>query len=223
MFVEINVKNIFRSKWTYVLLLCLLLAGVLAINFKAQHIVLGKKITSENVLNISEYIAEYDLTVVSNKNVNTYFVKEEYLGDCHKFSLLDCLNNITDVTVQNGTVTIKNEKQKNELAFNDFGLNESKLSLASIIKVYNIIKEGKNTCDCECEVYEKENSFFVYLFACQKAQDEFCINSILSDTHFSEIQLEIDKKTGVPHTIYVLDKNKNTINCIVYTKFENRE
>lgn len=223
MFVGISVKNIFKSKWTYVVFLCLLVVGVLALSFKVQHIVLGKRVTSENVLDISKYYAEYDLTVVSNKNINTYFVKEEYLGGYHKFSFLDSLNYITEVTVQEGTVTLKNEKQKNSLIFNDFGLNESKLSLASIIKVYNIIKEGKNSCDCESEVYEKENSFFVHLYACGKAQDEFCINSILSDTHFSEIELEIDKETGVPHTIYVLDKNKNTLNCIVYTKFENRE
>lgn len=223
MFVGISVKNIFKSKWIYAVFFCLFLAGILALNFKVNHIVLGKRVTSENVLDIFKYYAEYDLTVVSNKNVNTYFVKEEYLGDYHKFSFLDTLNHTTEVTLQDATVTIKNEEQKNELTFNDFGLNESKLCLTSIIKVYNIIKEGDNNCKCSYEVYEKENSFFVYLYACGKAQDEFCINSILSDTHFSEIELEIDKETGMPHTIYVLDKNKNTLNCIVYTKFENRE
>lgn len=223
MFVGISVKRIFKSKWTYVVFLCLLIVGVLAINFKVQHIVLGKRVTPESVLDIFKYYAEYDLTVVSNKNINTYFVKEEYLGDYHKFSFLDSLNYTTEVTMQNSAVTIKNEKQKNELTFNDFGLNESKLCLASIIKVYNIIKNEDNNCNCSYEVYEKESSFFVYLYACGKAQDESCINSILSDTHFSEIQLEIDKKTGAPSEIFVLDKNKNTLNCIVYTKFECKE
>lgn len=223
MFVGISVKNIFKSKWTFVLLFCLILVGVLTLNFKAQHIVLGKKVTLENVLDIFKYYAEYDLTVVSNKNVNTYFVKEEYLGDCHTFSFLDSLNCVTEVRVQSGTVTIKNEEQKNELTFNNFGLNESKLSLFSIIKVYNIIKEGKNTCDCECEVYEKDGVFNVHIICCGKAEEQYCVNSILSDIHFSEIQLEVEKETGVPQTIYVLDKNKNTLNCIVYTKFENKE
>lgn len=223
MFVGISVKRIFKSKWTYVVLFCLLVAGVLAINFKVQHIVLGKRVTSENVLDIFKYYAEYDFTVVSNKNINTYFVKEEYLSDYHKFSFLDSLNYTTEVTVQSGTITLKNEEQKNELTFNDFGLNESKFCLASIIKVYNIINKGDNNCNCSYEVYEKENSFFVYLYACGIAQDECCINSVLSDTHFSEIQLEIDKKTGAPCNIFVLDKDNNMIDCIVYTKFENKE
>lgn len=223
MFVGISVKNIFKSKWLYVVTLCVLVVGILALNFKVKNIVLGKKVNLENVLDISRYAAEYDLTVVSNKNVNTYFVKEEYLGDCHTFRFLDSLNYVTDVTWQNGTVTIKNEKQKNELTFSDFGLNETKLSLASIIKVYNIIKEKENTCECLCEVYEKDNSFFVYLYACGNAQGKSCINSVLGDTHFAEIQIEIDKKTGAPCNIFVLDKDKNMINGIVYTKFECKE
>lgn len=223
MFIGVNIKNIFKSKWLYLIAFCVIVVWALVLNFKVQNIVLGKKVNLENVLDISRYTAEYDLTVVSNKNVNTYFVKEEYLGDCHTFSFLDSLNYVTEVTWQNGTVTIKNEKQKNELTFSDVGLNESKLSLASIIKVYNIIKEKENTCECTSGVYEKENSIFVYLYACGKAQDECCINSVLGDTHFAEIQIEIDKKTGTPCNIFILDEDKNMINGIVYTKFENKE
>ncbi len=223
MFVGISVKSIFKSKWTYICVCVLVLVGVFSLNSKIQHISLGKRITSDDVLRVTPYYAEYDLTVVSNKNVNAYFVKEEFFHEVHTFKYLDSLGHTTEVSINGNTVTIKNDGQKNTLAFDTTSISESKLSYSSIAKVYASVKEHKNTCDCSFEMYEKEDKFNVYLFACGKAKDENCINTLLSDSYFSEIQFELDKKTGIPCTMYVLGKDKNVINCIVYTKFENKE
>lgn len=223
MFVGISVKNIFKSKWTYVCVGVLALVGIFSLNSKIQHISLGKRITAGDVLSMTPYYAEYDLTVVSNKNVNTYFVKEEIFPEVHTFKYLDSLGHTTEVSINENTVTIKNDGQKNTLAFDTTSVSESKLSYSSIAKVYASVKEHKNTCDCSFEMYEKEDKFNVYLLACGKAEDENCINTLLGDSHFYEIQLELDKKTGIPCTMYVLGKDKSVINCIVYTKFENKE
>ena len=58
------------------------------------------------------YSAEYDLTVVSNKNVNTYFVKETYSKDEHIFEYLDSVGERSYIIVKGDTITIKNDDKK---------------------------------------------------------------------------------------------------------------
>lgn len=223
MFVNICINKIFKSKWLYIIIGIALLIFIIILNIKIEFISFGKRLEKVEVMADIPYSAEYDLTVVSNKNVNTYFVKEMCSKDEHIFEYLDSIGQKSYIIVRGDTITIKNDGQKNVFEGKTQKIEESKISYSSLSKAYNYILSQKNKCDCGIQVFEKDDVINVYFTFCGKAQDEFCLNNILKDNFVSQIQIELEKKSMYPNIINVLDKNKNMLNCIVYTKFEYKE
>lgn len=223
MFVNICINKIFKSKWLYIIIGIALLIFIIILNIKIEFISFGKRLEKVEVMAGIPYSAEYDLTVVSNKNVNTYFVKEMCSKDEHIFEYLDSIGQKSYIIVRGDTITIKNDGQKNVFEGKSQKIEECKISYSSLSKAYNYILSEKNKCDCGIQVFEKGDVINVYFTFCGKAQDEFCLNNILKDNFVSQIQIELEKKSMYPNIINVLDKNKNMLNCIVYTKFEYKE
>ena len=223
MFVNISLKKIFKSKWIYIFIFIMLVILIILLNNKIETVSFGKKSDEHSVMQDRMYNAQYDLTVVSNKNVNTYFVKERYSKDEHTFEYLDSTQKRSYIIIKGDTLTIKNEEQKNVFENKMQKIEECKISYSSLTKAYNYIASNKNNCECSVKIYEKEDVFNVYFTFCGKAQDEFCLNNVLQDNFVSEIQVEIKQKGLLPTVINVLDKNKNVLDCIVYTKFEYEE
>lgn len=223
MFVNICVNKIFKSKWLYIIVGIIVLVFIVLLNFKIEVISFGKRLKNIEVMLDMPYSAEYDLTVVSNKNVNTYFVKETYSKDEHIFEYLDSVGERSYIIVKGDTITIKNDGQKNIFEKKLVNIDECRISYSSLSKAYCYVLSEKNKCDCAVKTYEKDDVISVYFTLCGKSQEEFCLNNILKDDFISQIQVEFDKKTMYPNIINILDKNKNVLNCIVYTKFEYKE
>lgn len=90
---NICINKIFKDKKSRTLILtglalCVVTIAIITLgNSKIEEYIYGKKVSDffnntnnsiEKLLNSTSYFASYDMTVISNKNTNTYAVEEYY-------------------------------------------------------------------------------------------------------------------------------------------------
>ena len=110
MYINLGRKQFFVWTVVLVILICVSIFLMITTN-KIKH---GKKLViDKNTLNISSYYAEYEATVISNKNTNTYFVKEWYKeGSGSRVEYLDSMKNAVTIVTTKEDVYISSENNK---------------------------------------------------------------------------------------------------------------
>lgn len=163
-------------------------------NNTAKNLKIGNNTTSqeiiESILNINSYETEIEVKVESNKNQNKYVIKQNYNGkDDNKQEVLEP-SNIAGVKI------IKEGKK--------LTLENTKLKLSSIFENYEYISDNNLDLCTFIEDYKK-NSESNY-----KENNE----EIIMKT--SNKELYIDRKTGKPTKMEIVDTNKKIAVYIVY-------
>ena len=163
-------------------------------NNTAKNLKIGNNTTSqeiiESILNINSYETEIEVKVESNKNQNKYVIKQNYNGkDDNKQEVLEP-SNIAGVKI------IKEGKK--------LTLENTNLKLSSIFENYEYISDNNLDLCTFIEDYKK-NSESNY-----KENNE----EIIMKT--SNKELYIDRKTGKPTKMEIVDTNKKIAVYIVY-------
>lgn len=228
----INVKNILKNKLTIVLFglistLVILTIVIYTLAMKSNILrgtkigdIIGRIGNDNNIMNMSSYSAEFEITVKSNKNTNTYTMKEWYkTGIGTKQEYLDANNSkVTILTLNNKTI-IQNENQKNAMVLDEYITKYTNLlSINTFINVYEKYKDKE--CCFDANSYEKVNNINMILDSvCKMGENCNCdVSEIVKNV--SKIELKVDKNTGKPLTYIVYDHNKKECISIVYNKFD---
>ena len=188
-----------KKKKICVFLIFLIIALVLIFyiffnNNTAKNLKIGNNTTSqeiiESILNINSYEAEIEVKVESNKNQNIYVIKQNYNGKD---------NNKQEVLEPSNIAGVKIIKEGKKLT-----LENTNLKLSSIFENYEYISDNNLDLCTFIEDYKK-NSESNY-----KENNE----EIIMKT--SNKELYIDRKTGKPTKMKIVDTNKKIAVYIVY-------
>lgn len=220
MYMLVSIKKWFKSKWILVIVIVAFLILCMVVNKKIDILKFGRQIiNSDNkVLEDVPYNAEYELTVVSNKNTNTYHISEWFNNGKYRYEAKDPLGNVIITTYDGNTLKIRNMKEKNVLNISYASKIQNLSSYHTYIELYKYINE-ENTCGSKYEVYEKEDKIEVHIHSCTKNDCECMVSNILNNNKIDEVVLVIDKDTKFPQTIILYDKDKVAKYCIVYIRF----
>lgn len=210
MYINLGRKQFFVWTVVLVILICVSIFLMIVTN-KIEH---GKKLViDKNTLNISSYYAEYEATVISNKNTNTYFVKEWHKeGSGSRVEYLDAMKNTVTIVTTKEEVYISSETNKLDFKTKNLYGKENILSLATYIDVFN----KEYTCGCTKNVYEKDGKINCVFDICSK---EGCMQSE-GIKHMGVTRFELEICNNLPSIYTVYTQNKNKYVCIVYNKFE---
>lgn len=131
-----------------IIMVCSIMISVVIIMYSFYNICIENGIKSEsisnkeNLFNVEEYEAQYTITINSNKNTNTYKVKEitNLLQNEYTYIIDDMLN----INVTNNQINISKYNIDYKYAIekmSDYG-NSNLMSFSSIINIVNGIKNN---------------------------------------------------------------------------------
>ena len=131
-----------------IIMVCSIIISVVIIIYSFYNICIENGIKSEsisnkeNLFNVEEYEAQYTITINSNKNTNTYKVKEitNLLQNEYTYIIDDILN----INITNNQINISKENIDYKYAIekmSDYG-NSNFMSFSSIINIVNGIKNN---------------------------------------------------------------------------------
>lgn len=149
----------------------------------------------ENIFNISSYEAELEVTINSNKTTNKYLLKQYYQSPNFSKQIIQEPNNIKDVEIiyEDNKLEIKNVKLSLNKIYNNYNyINKNILWLSYLIK--NLSKDYK--------IEEIEN--------------EIIIEGKIENEELKET-IYIDKKTGLPKKLEIIDNNNK---CKIYIEYK---
>lgn len=203
MYFNIYVKKIIANKWFMCVLVIFLIGIFFVFNTKINEISLGKRIMDKedilSIFNIKSYQAEYELTVISNKTINTYYIKEWSDLSSIKIEEKDSVGNDITVIYENGNVSILNSGEKSSLYLS----NISNLNICTFMAIVKSIDIAN------AQLYDKRDAWYIYY-------------DLPKDNVYgiSYIVIELDRTGDILKQINMFDENKNLKYGIVYTKFE---
>lgn len=212
MFVNIKLKSKLVVIWTTILII--LIGVIITLITTVKKKVYGEKIVlKDNKLNITSYYLEADVTVISNKNINTYNLKEWYKeGVGNKFVFLDSKKNETQIITNQNECYIKNNANKAEIKTENLYEKSNILSLSTFIHMYNT----KNSCSCKKEMYSKEESINITINICGAP---YCENlHLFNQMKIKKMELTI--KNNLPNIYVAYDINNKEYIYIVYNNVE---
>jgi hypothetical protein len=216
----------FRKYKIYIISGIAILIAILLM-YISFYIVMNKKVDiikyNDNFLNCKSYYLEYELTVISNKNQNTYYINEWYKDNMFKFMFKDFLNNNVTYIVKDNTVKISNESQINTFLINNNSFK--KTNLFSLNTYANILNNYKDCCfEIEKKNINNENNIKVeeYIIKLNDEKHKKCTDDFCKDFYFEGLKLNninITIENYLPTNILVYNDNKLYIN-IEYKKVE---
>lgn len=177
---------------------------------------------STNIFNMTSYYATLDMTVVSNKNTNTYRINEWYKeGVGEKLNYFDSVNgNITE-EFKDGKYFVKNDK--NKLILNgDIKEEKTRMSmLSSFLYWYKYIQNNMSECSSKC-ISNKKKGDIVYTIIIGENNEKSDAKLVNICNNLDIVKLEIitDKNNVIPKTYILYDKNEKEIISIAYIKLE---
>ena len=128
-----NIKKFLKNKLTIIffsLFSILIILSIIIYTLAAKTNILrgtiiqdiiGRVGTKDSIFNMNDYYAEYEVTIVSNKNTNTYSMKEWYKKEAgNKIEYLDSDGSKVNIITKKDKVSIKNENQKNTLILDPY-------------------------------------------------------------------------------------------------------
>ena len=197
-----------------VITIVVLILSVLLMITKVNKIQNGTIVKNKEDLSFTNYYVQYDMTVISNKNINTYSIKEWHKeGVITKLEYLDYMKNIVTVTLENNTCNISNSGNTAKLVINNMYENRNIASLSTFAYLYN------NSCgSCECDIKQHVKDDETILTITFKANCACDCSKIANELGISELKLIL--VDGIPKNYTILDKNKKEYISIVYNIFE---
>ncbi len=131
-----------------IIMVCSILISVVIIMYSFYNICIENGIKSEsisnkeNLFNVEEYEAQYTITINSNKNTNTYKVKEitNILQNEYTYIIDDILN----INITNNQINISKENIDYKYAIekmSDYG-NSNFMSFSTVINIINSIRNN---------------------------------------------------------------------------------
>ena len=228
----LNVKKILKNKLTIVifgLISILVILSILVYTLAMKTNILrgtpiGNIITrignNHNVLNMTSYYSEFEITIRSNKNINTYVMKEWYKKDVGtRQEFIDSSNDKVNILTLPEKTIIKNENQKNIMVIDEYITKYTNLlSINTFLNIYEKYK-GKECC-FDANSYEKVNNINMILDNTCKMGDNCNCDVSAVVKQVSKMELKLDKNTGKPITYIIYSHNKNECISIVYNKFD---
>lgn len=215
MFLNISLKS--KGKWieiVFTITVVILVLGIFLMLKVISKVQNGEVFTGELDLRFEKYYTVYDMTVISNKNVHTYNVKEWHKeGVITKLEYLDYMKNIVTITLQNGMCNISNNGNTAKLVINNMADNKNIASLSTFGYLYNT---DCSSCGCSKTKHVKDDETIIRVFfkegcscGCSKMADEISVSS-----------LELILVNNIPKNYTIYDKNKKEHISIVYNVFE---
>ena len=157
----------------------------------------------EYILNgVSEYEAELEVIVISNKTKNIYNIKQKVKEN----------KSIQEVTSPENIKGLIIEHESNNLK-----VSNTELNLEKIYKDYDVVLNNSLFLNCFIDDY-KNNISKEY-----EENEEIVLETKLNNnpnTYIKYKELHIDKKTGKPIKLEIKDHTKNTRICIIYNNIE---
>lgn len=210
-----------KSKRLWLLMLFALLIAVTLIIISFIRIYSKKNsIKDFNIMEIKGYEAEYDLTVISNKTNNTYYMHECYIeNEAKNYLKFEFENEMQEKIMyifKDNSIEIKSDKQINSLNITE----------------YNFMKENLISLSTFLELYKNAEFEYIDNFKIEKSKIDDKTIIIISKTdnnpndrgffrnelNFSKLELILDKYDK-PIEYYVLSDNNEVKIGIKYTKF----
>ena len=150
----------------------------------------------DNILNISSYSAIIEVKIEGNKNQNQYKIKQEYVSPSQNSQEVLEPSNIkgTTITKENDKLIIEN----------------TQLNLSSIIDNYSYISD--NNLDLSSFVADYKEDKKAYF----EEKDEIILHTNLN----IKKSLHIDRETGLPTKMEIIDANKSNKVYILYNEVE---
>jgi len=227
-----NIKKFLQNKLTIIffsLFSILIILSIIIYTLAAKTNILRGTIiqdivqrlgTKDSIFNMADYYTEYEVTVVSNKNINTYSMKEWYKKDVgNKVEYLDSDGSKIHIITRENKITIKNENQKNILNLDPYITSYTNvLSISTFMDIYN--KSIENSKCFSANSYEKVNNINMIIDNICKMKEKCTCEYKNIVKNVSKIELKLDKNSGLPLTYIVYDHNKKECISIVYNKFD---
>lgn len=184
---------------------------------------------------IKSYIAEYDLTTFSNKNQNTYHMKEWYLNDNEKENFKFDFKNEEDehviFTILDKSINITSDKQISSLNIDDYNVSKTNLlSISTFFNIYNNFLEKENeNIKLETKNIDENTHYIVNINNFNNFNNKNMDNANESLSYFSFLLnkgLKISKielivnNDNIPIEYYVVDENSKVFLSIKFTNFD---
>lgn len=196
-----------------ILIFCIIfvvaLIFVIKINYK--NINSGNNITSKdadsivnNILNMKSYEANVTIEIISNKNENTYEIKQENIGEkAYKQTIIKPSEiEGMEIIFKDNKLEIKNTKFNLAKIYENYEyIAENALILTSFIKEYNAENETK--------IIEEENQIIMEL----KIKNE-------TNKYIKYKTLYIDRNSGKPTKMEIKDVTQKTLVYILYNEIK---
>jgi len=215
MFFNISLKS--KDKWIVivgivtVIILSASISLMLVNIYKIQN---GEVLKEKIDLTFTNYYANYDMTVISNKNINTYNVKEWHKeGVITKLEYLDYMKNVVTITLENSSCNISNSGNTAKLVINNTYDNKNITSLSTFGYLYHMVQDN---CGCTKTEYVKDKVTTITINF--KAGCQCNCNKITEELGISRLELVLTD--GAPKNYIVYDKNKKEYISIVYNVYE---
>lgn len=150
----------------------------------------------DNILNISSYSAIIEVKIEGNKNQNQYKIKQEYVSPSQNSQEV-----LEPSNIKGTTITRENDK---------LIIENTQLNLSSIIDNYNYISD--NNLDLSSFVADYKEDKKAYF----EEKDEIILHTNLN----IKKSLYIDRETGLPTKMEIIDANKSNKVYILYNEVE---
>jgi len=150
------------------------------------------------ILNISSYEATVEVNIISNKNTNKYILKQWYASPNIFKQEVQSPDNIKGLTIIYDGMNLK--------------LQNTRLNL---VKVYNGYSElSENILSLNGFIDKCKNLEVI----CNETQEEIELQITEVDKYTKYQILTINKKTGIPVKMEIMDENKKTLVYILYNE-----
>ena len=199
-----------KIKYIFIFIICLIIGLIILLNLrnnKSKNLKVGNNIDSqeivENILNLKEYECEIDVEITSNKNVNKYKIKQNYIKD---------VKNEQEILEPQNIAGVKIIKDKNELK-----IENTRLSLINIYKNFRELTENNLDLYSFISDYNshKESEYI-------EKQEQVLMNTESNDENkYQKFKtLYISKEDGKPIKMEIKDANKKNTIYIIYNRID---
>lgn len=157
-----------------------------------------------NILNMKSYEANVTIEIISNKNENTYEIKQENIGEkAYKQTIIKPSEiEGMEIIFKDNKLEIKNTKFNLAKIYENYEyIAENALILTSFIKEYNAENETK--------IIEEENQIIMEL----KIKNE-------TNKYIKYKTLYIDRNSGKPTKMEIKDVTQKTLVYILYNEIK---
>lgn len=179
----------------------------------------------ETIFSLNSYDAEYKAVIKSNKNQNTYKIKEEYLQeektgkDMFRFEIIDD-NNLRFISLYDGeNIKIVSDSQIGNFILENYEVNkENLLSIATFISLYNDVMNGLSE-DFLVRI-EEEDIRTIYKLIVKKTENQVNNTKLSFLKSVSMLELIVNEETNLPMELVIYDNSNNMYIDVIYEKFD---